>query len=93
MPAECAATAVPWRPWAASSSGRASALQAEGARFESAVVHASGSRKTVICLIRIQEKPGSTPGVPTGMWCKGERAWPGTRQTGFESLLPDHEGL
>jgi hypothetical protein len=25
----------------------------------------SGSRKTVICLIRIQEKPGSTPGVPT----------------------------
>jgi len=26
------------------------------------VVHASGSRKTVICLIRIQEKPGSTPG-------------------------------
>jgi hypothetical protein len=22
----------------------------------------SGSRKTVICLIRIQEKPGSTPG-------------------------------
>ena len=26
---------------------------------------ATGSRKTVICLIRNQEKPGSTPGVPT----------------------------
>jgi hypothetical protein len=39
----------------------------------------AGSRKTVICLIRIQEKRGSTPRVPTGMWRKGKRVWPGTR--------------
>ena len=43
MPAECAVAVIdPRRPWAASSSGRAPALQAGGARFESAVVHVFG---------------------------------------------------
>ena len=39
------------------------------------------------------EVGSSSPSSPTGMWCKGERACPGSRWTGFESLLPDHGSL
>jgi hypothetical protein len=33
------------------------------------------------------------PSPRSGMWCKGERAWFGTRWTGFESLHPDFMAL
>ena len=48
-----------------SSSGRASALHAEGDRFDSDILHQRGRSSVVERLVYTQDVAGSTPAVPT----------------------------
>ena len=51
--------------WGISSSGRASALHAEGDRFDSDILHQRGRSSVVERLVYTQDVVGSTPAVPT----------------------------
>jgi hypothetical protein len=54
-----------------SSSGRASALHAEGDRFDSDILHQRGCSSVVERLVYTQDVVGSTPAIPTRRYSDG----------------------
>ena len=48
-------------------------------RFDSGDPDVTGVARQVARMLGEREASSSNPSSPTGMWCKGERAWPGTR--------------
>ena len=48
-------------------------------RFDSGDLDVTGVARQAARMLGEREAGGSNPFSPTGMWRKGERAWPGTR--------------